>query len=147
MKPHKYLHHSQLLALCYNLAWSEKATTPKTVIPELHVPIHTPPNSCSFWEMWVRNSSLRLQLAFFPFYLTQSSLKKIQGAPAQEGCARSYFHALWKQQSLSSLPWPCQHLPLWSYRHKDRWPTQTCLSVLPFKWLWHDQMAFCVCLV
>lgn len=83
----------------------------------------------------------------FPLLPYTIKFEKLQGAPAPEGCARSYVHALQEQQSLSSQPRPCQSLPPWSYRHEDRWATQTCLPVLPSKSLWHDQMVFCVCLV
>lgn len=82
-KPQKYLHHLELLALYYPLAWSEKATTSKIVISEMDIPIHPhPPNTQPQTHAlarkceWVRKPGCRLQVAFFPFYLTQSSLKK-----------------------------------------------------------------------
>lgn len=82
-KPQKYLHHLELLALYYPLAWSEKATTSKTVISEMDIPIHPHPPTHSPKLMLLPGnvSEWENQDAGYRWHsslsnLTQSSLKK-----------------------------------------------------------------------
>lgn len=110
----------------------------------VHPQTHALAGECKWMS---EKPSMQTLAGILPLLCYTIKLDKLQGPLPAQGCARSHFPTLReKQENLSYWPQTCQYLPL-RYRHEERWPTQMCISVLPFKLLWHDQMAFCVCLV